>query len=45
MTNFLIYLNEFLATAKNRNRNGWVKKQQLDKLHEVMNHQPHQPEY
>ena len=45
MTNFLNYLNEFLRTAKNRHRNGWVKRQQLEKLHETMNHHPHQPEY
>ena len=45
VTNLLKHLNAFLLVAQNRNRNGWVKAQQLDKLHEVMNHQKHNPEY
>lgn len=44
-SNYLTYLNQFLRTHLNRNRNAVMKQEQVANLHEVMHYRKHQQEY
>ena len=38
-------INNHLKFSEQRNRSGWAKVEQAVRLHEAMNHRPHQQEY